>query len=42
MCTALEALSGMLFLFKGLEMFSRAIITLGTLSVVLVLGIPHD
>lgn len=42
MCIALEALSGMLFLLKGLEMFSRAIITLGTPSVALVLDISHD
>lgn len=42
MCTALEALSGKLFFLKGLEMFSRATITLGTPSVVLVLDISYD
>ena len=42
MCTALKVLPGMLFLLKGLEMFSRAIITLGTPSAVLVLDISHD
>lgn len=42
MCIALETSFGMLFLCKGLEMFSRAITTLGSPSVVLVLGISHD
>lgn len=42
MCIALKASSGTLFLLKGLEMFSRAIITLGTPSIVLVLDISHD
>lgn len=32
----------MLFLVKGLEMFSRAIINLGAQSVALVLDISHD
>lgn len=41
-CIALETSAGMLFLLKGLEMSSRAIITLGTPSVVLVLGMSHD
>lgn len=39
MCIALKALSGTLFLLKGLEMFSRAIITLGTPPIASVLDI---
>lgn len=41
-CIALDASSGMLFLLKGLETFSRAISILGTPPAALVLRISHD